>query len=119
MLSFVHRSPMKERAMTPDQSISPLGADITEDHERDYERSAEYRAEWERQSVAFAIAKVVHERRTELGLSQDQLGDRIGTTGSVISRIESGRHTASISSLQRIAVALDAHLVVTLEPVAV
>jgi ribosome-binding protein aMBF1 (putative translation factor) len=103
--------------MAPTSTPSPLGADLTEDSERDHERSAEYRAEWERQAVAFAIAKAVHERRTELGLSQDQLGDRIGTTGSVISRIESGRHTASITSLQRVAVALESHLVVSLEPV--
>jgi ribosome-binding protein aMBF1 (putative translation factor) len=102
--------------MVPDQ-ISPLGIDVADDVQRDLEQSAEYRAEWERQAVAFAIAKAVYVRRTELGLSQEELGDRMGTSGSVISRIESGRHTASISSLQRIATALDAHLVVALEPV--
>ena len=71
--------------MVPDQ-ISPLGVDVADDVQRDLEQSAEYRAEWERQAVAFAIAKAVYVRRTELGLSQEELGDRMGTSGSDISR---------------------------------
>ena len=101
--------------MDSKHETTPVGVDVTEDIRADYERSAEYRAEWDRQAFAFGIASAIYERRAALGLSQEDLARRIGTTGSVISRIESGRHTASISSLQRIAAALDTHLVVRFE----
>jgi ribosome-binding protein aMBF1 (putative translation factor) len=94
---------------------SPTGATIAHDHDADYRTSAEYRAEWDRQAVAFAVATAVHQRRTELGLSQGELATRVGTTGSVISRIESGRHYPSMTTLQRIASALDTRLVVRFE----
>jgi len=96
-------------------STAPIGANIADDSSADYERSAEYRAEWDRQAFAFSVAKMVYERRTGLGLTQENLAERAGTTGSAISRIESGRHTASILSLQKVAAALNAHLVVTFE----
>ena len=94
----------------------PVGAAHADDIRNDHDRDPEYRREWERQAFAFEIARAVYGRRTDLGISQEELARRVGTTASAISRIESGRHTARIDTLQRIATALDAQLVVRLEP---
>ncbi len=54
------------------------------------------------------IAKNIYELRTKAGLSQAELAKRVGTTQSVISRLEDadyGRH--SLPMLRRIAAALD------------
>jgi transcriptional regulator with XRE-family HTH domain len=42
-------------------------------------------------------------RRANLGLTQEQLADRMGTSHSAISRIESGQHRTSVATLERLA----------------
>lgn len=49
------------------------------------------------------------------GLTQQELADRIGTSHSQISRIESGRHKTSLDSLLRIARALDLKMLIGFE----
>lgn len=51
-------------------------------------------------------------RRGHLGLSQQELAERMGTTASVISRIEGGQHRCSTETLRRLAEALGGHAVV-------
>ncbi len=51
----------------------------------------------------------------DAGLSQLELADRVGTSHSQISRIESGRHRTNLETLQRIAAALARTLVVGFE----
>ncbi|HEV2246209.1 MAG TPA: helix-turn-helix transcriptional regulator [Terriglobia bacterium] len=54
------------------------------------------------------IAKNIYELRTKAGLSQAELAKRIGTTQSVISRLEDADYEGhSLPMLQRIAAALD------------
>jgi transcriptional regulator with XRE-family HTH domain len=50
-----------------------------------------------------------------LGLSQKEFAERVGTSHSAISRIESGRHRTSVATLKRLAEALDLRLVVGFE----
>lgn len=57
------------------------------------------------------LARVVIMRRAKLGLSQRDLAKQMGTTASVISRIESGRHKTSIETIRRLALALDGQAV--------
>jgi transcriptional regulator with XRE-family HTH domain len=57
----------------------------------------------------------VIQRRAALGLTQEQLAERMGTSHSAISRIESGQHRSSVSTLERLAAALDARLVMAFE----
>jgi transcriptional regulator with XRE-family HTH domain len=47
-----------------------------------------------------------------LGISQQELANRMGTTASVISRIESGQHRTSAETLRRLADALEGSAVV-------
>lgn len=63
-----------------------------------------------------AIARQVILRRGELGLTQKELAERVGTSHSAISRLESGRRRASIATLERVSEALGLRLVVSPEP---
>lgn len=57
--------------------------------------------------VNAAAAQLIYAARTEAGLSQAELADRIGTKQSVISRLEDADYEGhSLSMLQRIAAAL-------------
>jgi DNA-binding XRE family transcriptional regulator len=51
----------------------------------------------------------------ELGLTQEQLAERMGTSHSAISRVESGQHRASVATLERLAQALEVRFVMGFE----
>ena len=63
-----------------------------------------------------AIAHDVAERRQELGLSQRELAELVGTTQSAIARLERGGRPPRIDTLLNIAEALDCDLLVELHP---
>jgi transcriptional regulator with XRE-family HTH domain len=63
-----------------------------------------------------AIAQDVSDRRQELGLSQRELAELVGTTQSAIARLERGGRPPRIDTLLRIADALDCDLTVELHP---
>jgi transcriptional regulator with XRE-family HTH domain len=54
-------------------------------------------------------------RRIRYGLTQRQLADRIGTSFSAISRVESGTHRPSLETLERFAHAFGERLVMGFE----
>jgi len=54
-------------------------------------------------------------RRADLGLTQAQLAERMRTSHSAISRIESGQHRTSVATLERLARALDVRFVMGFE----
>lgn len=61
-----------------------------------------------------ALGQLIYDLRTTAGLSQRELAERMGTTQSVISRLEEGGGTRNrIDTLARVATALDRHLVVS------
>lgn len=70
------------------------------------------RAAYEALEPAFQIACL----RIDRGMSQEELARRAGTKQPNIARLESGRHTPSLGLLRRVAEALDAELVVRIEP---
>jgi transcriptional regulator with XRE-family HTH domain len=92
-----------------------VGTTASEAGRRRARRSAAYRAAQERLAPYEAIARFVIQRRAELGLTQEQLAERMGTSHSAISRIESGQHRTSVRTLQRLAEALDMRFVVGFE----
>ena len=63
-----------------------------------------------------AIAQDVAERRQQLGYSQRDLAELVGTTQSAIARLERGGRPPRIDTLLRIADALDCDLAVELRP---
>jgi ribosome-binding protein aMBF1 (putative translation factor) len=61
------------------------------------------------------LAQKVYALRTRAGLSQRELAERVGTTASVISRLEDADHDRhSLTMLRRIAAALGARIEVNL-----
>lgn len=61
-----------------------------------------------------ALGQLIHDLRTAAGLSQRALAERMGTTQSVISRLEEGGGPRPrLDTLARLATALDRHLVVS------
>jgi transcriptional regulator with XRE-family HTH domain len=61
-----------------------------------------------------ALGELIYDLRSEAGLSQRELAQRMGTTQSVISRLEEGGGARNrIDTLARVATALDRHLVVS------
>jgi transcriptional regulator with XRE-family HTH domain len=61
-----------------------------------------------------ALGQLIYDLRTRVGLSQRQLAERMGTTQSVISRLEEGGGARNrLDTLARVATALDRHLVVS------
>lgn len=60
------------------------------------------------------LGQLMYDLRTEAGLSQRELADRMGTTQSVISRLEEGGGAKNrIDTLAGVATALGRHLVLS------
>ncbi|HXH58793.1 helix-turn-helix transcriptional regulator [Iamia sp.] len=60
------------------------------------------------------LGQLIYDLRTEAGLSQRALAERMGTTQSVISRLEEGGGARNrLDTLARVAAALGRHLVVS------
>jgi ribosome-binding protein aMBF1 (putative translation factor) len=97
------------------QQQSPIGTSVSEHIESKRARSKRYRDAQERLQPFEQIARIVIMRRARLGLSQQELSERMGTTASVISRIESGQHRTSAETLRRLAEALEGHAVLGFE----
>jgi transcriptional regulator with XRE-family HTH domain len=61
-----------------------------------------------------ALGQLIYDLRTGAGLSQSALAKRMGTTQSVISRLEEGGGARNrLDTLARVATALERHLVVS------
>jgi transcriptional regulator with XRE-family HTH domain len=86
-------------------------------HHRYIGDDADRKASLEAERVNAEVAQMIYELRQEAGLSQKELGDLIGTTQSVISRLEDADYEGhSLSMLSRIAKALNKHLNVEIAP---
>jgi DNA-binding XRE family transcriptional regulator len=97
---------------------SPIGRSAREGSARRAARSQEYRDAREEYAKIRELRKTnpiaahLRERRFELGLTQQEVAAAAGTSHSAISRLESGSHTPSLATLQRIAAVLDEELLV-------
>ena len=75
------------------------------------------RAAIDEQKLNACVAEMIHETRTGAGLSQAQLAKLIGTSQSVISRLEDADYDGhSLTMLQRIADGLHRRLEVRMLP---
>lgn len=65
------------------------------------------RAGYQHAQLAYELGRQVRELREAHGLSQRELAERMHTTQSVIARLEAGGSKPSISTLERVAAALE------------
>jgi len=76
---------------------------LEEFKEKNYgKRGTKERDELEAGYEAFKIGALIQDTRKELGMTQQQLADKVGTTKSYISKIENNIKEARISTLQKI-----------------
>ncbi len=96
-------------------TVPPVGSTHRAAARHRAQRSAAYRKEFARIAPYEGIARIVIARRQALDLTQQELAERVGTSHSVISRIERGQHPTSVTMLRRLAEAFETHLVVGFE----
>jgi transcriptional regulator with XRE-family HTH domain len=89
------------------KAVSPLGESASDGAARRAARSTEYREHAARLAPYRVIARAVILGRTDMGITQEQLGAALGTTGSAISRIESGSCPVTLDTLDKLGAALD------------
>jgi ribosome-binding protein aMBF1 (putative translation factor) len=86
-------------------------------HRRYFKNKPDMMALLEEERLHANIARQIRDLRTEAGLSQRGLARQVGTTASVICRLESADYNGhSLSMLQRIAAALNRRVEVQLIP---
>lgn len=76
---------------------------LEEFKEKNYgKRGTKERDELEAGYDAFKIGALIHDTRVEMGMTQEQLAQKVGTTKSYISKIENNIKEARLSTLQKI-----------------
>lgn len=94
------------------KNVSPIGSAVSADIERLRAENHKFREAYDALQPFEELARIVIVRRAELDLTQQELADRMGSTKSVISRIESGQHRTNVDTLRRLAEALGGYAVV-------
>jgi ribosome-binding protein aMBF1 (putative translation factor) len=85
-----------------DADLSPLGSTHAVAADRRRARHPDYQRAHLRHEMAETIARFLIGYRQRYGLTQAQLGARLGMKDSAISRLESGDHVPNADTLQRI-----------------
>lgn len=75
-------------------------------------RTAEGRAAYEDEARISAFRELVYRLRTDAGLTQAVLAGRMGTTQSAVARMEAGGTRPTLETLEKVAGAVGAELVV-------
>jgi DNA-binding XRE family transcriptional regulator len=76
---------------------------LTDHLDKQYgKRGTKKREKYEQGFEAFKLGVMLQELRKELGLTQEQLADKCGTTKTYISRIENDASDIRLSTLMRI-----------------
>jgi len=87
-------------------------------HRRYYAGHPERQAALDAERIHADVARQIFELRTKAGLTQQQVAKLIGTTPSVISRLEDADYEGhSLSMLRRIATALQARIQIRFVPI--
>ena len=76
---------------------------LEEFKEKNYgKRGSKKRDELEAGYEIFKMGTLIHDTRLEMGMTQEQLAEKVGTTKSYISKIENNIKEVRISTLQKI-----------------
>lgn len=83
---------------------------------KEWMQDTDFRAEYVALEEEFAIAHALIQARIKAGLSQAEVARRMGTTQSVVARLEGGGSLPSLRTIQRYASATGARAVVKIVP---
>lgn len=102
-------------AGNPWDDINPeVEGDVEEHFEDLYERDEEFRRAWDSRRLQRELGDRLLQRRLELGYSQRELAEKVGTSQNRIYLIESGEANPTLDTLGRLAEILEARLTVDL-----
>lgn len=90
----------------------------TDVHAKDMAADPAYCDAYEALEGEFALVNALIRARTRARLSQAEVAERMGTTESAVSRLESGRSKPSTRTLERYAKATGHSLHISLKPAA-
>jgi HTH-type transcriptional regulator/antitoxin HipB len=77
---------------------------------------AEFDTTYAAAKLALSVGEQVRDAREAAGLSQRALASRMGTSQAAIARLEAGGVGSTLTTLQRVAAALDMEVTVHLRP---
>lgn len=83
-------------------------------HQR-WSENPEYQAAYEQLTPEFELAGAVIAARTQAGLTQAELAQRMNTQQSLVARLESGAQNTTVKTLLRIAEATGTQLKISFE----
>ena len=87
---------------------------VSELHKK-WSKDPKYREEYDKLRPEFEIARLLIKARTQAGLTQAQLAEKLQTTQSAVARFESGKTNPSTSTLKKIAQATGTQLKISFE----
>lgn len=100
----------------PDLKFNP----VAHDHQKFLTKAQKregFTEAYEALELEYLLASQMLKARARAGLTQDAVAERMGTTKSAISRLESaGKHTPSLATLKRYAQAVGCELQIKLVP---
>lgn len=81
-----------------------------EDIKNQWMKDPEFRQAYQNLELEYEISLELIQARINSGLTQEEIATRMGTTQSVIARLESGRRLPSVKTLAQYAKATGKHL---------
>jgi len=85
-----------------------------QDHLKELLKNPKFKKEWEDSEVEYQLSRRLIDARLKRNLSQRSLAKKVGTSQSVIARIEGMDANPSLLLLKRIAAALGAQLKISI-----
>jgi len=86
------------------------------EHKKRLLKDPEFRKEYEALEPEYKLASALIRLRLEKGLTQEQLAKLLNTKQESIARLESGGSLPSLSTVRKVAEALDAEVEINLRP---
>ena len=86
------------------------------EHKKQLMNAPEFRAEYKALEPEYKLASALIQLRVSKGLTQEELAKRLHTKQSSIARLESGSSLPSLSTIKKVAEALDAELDIVVRP---
>jgi ribosome-binding protein aMBF1 (putative translation factor) len=94
-----------------------MKARTLQDYKTQQTKKPGFKKAWQKLDAEFELLESMLKLREQSGMTQQRLAEKIGTKQPALSRLERGGFKkASMKTLSKIADALDARLVVRLEP---
>ena len=87
-----------------------------EEHKKQMLKNPDFKKAYDALKPEFALAAALIRLRLAKGLTQEQLATLLNTKQESIARLESGGSLPSLSTVRKVANALDAELEITLRP---